>query len=169
MNPYAYLALVVLLTLAGLLLMLAAMRKIPEGHRGVQFRMGRLVKELPPGMAWVMPLIDSVLLVDLNEQTIPLPAGLTLAVRDKHYEVGGSFTCKIVAPIPAVMAAMQARQDLAMAVGERVLAALKRMGPAAVVERPAQAQTWVLEALNDQMSQAWQVKFTKLDLTLTAA
>jgi regulator of protease activity HflC (stomatin/prohibitin superfamily) len=164
MNPIINLALVVLVTLTGMLAMLASIRKIPPGYRGVLFRFGRLVKELPSGTAWVLPLIDSVMLVDLGEQTIALPDELTLTVGDKQYNVEGSFSCKIVAPIPAVMAAMQAQKDLAVVVGERLLDEIKRLGALAAMERPEHAQQWALESLNQNMSPAWQVKFTKLEL-----
>lgn len=166
MSPFANLALVVLVTVAGLLFMLAAMRKVPQGHRGVLFRLGRLVKELPPGMAWVMPLIDNVLLVNLSEQTIALPTDLEIASGDKRYTVEGSFTCKVVQPTAAVLAALQAQQDLAIAVGDTLVAELKRLGAAAILDRPAQAEKWALEALNEQMSPAWQVKFTRLEIKL---
>ena len=166
MNPVVYLALVVLVTLMGLLAMLAAIRKIPPGPRGVLFRLGRLVKELPPGTAWVLPLIDSVMLVDLGEQTIALPPDLALASGGRDYRVEGNFTCKIIQPSPAVVAAMQARQDLAVVVGKHLLSELGRMGAAAILDRPAQAQRWAVEALNEQMSPAWQVKFTKVEFRL---
>ncbi len=166
MIPYANLALVILVTMTGMLLMLAAMRRIPVGYRGVQFRLGRLVKELPPGLAWVVPLADSVMLVNLGEQTIALPAGLTLSSGHQQYRVEGSFTCRIIEPIPAVMAATQARQDLAVVMGEQILAEIKQLGAAAAFERPAQAQQQVLDALNAKMSAAWQLKFTKMELTL---
>src|SRR5574337_93393 len=162
MNPFVYLALVVLVTLAGMLLMLAAIRKIPAGYLGVQFRLGRLVKEVPPGTAWVMPLFDSVMLVDLEARTISLPSDLAVSNGGKQYKVEGTFTCRIIEPIPAVMAAMQARQDLAVVVGNHLLDEVKRMGTNSVAERPEQAQQWALDALNDRMSQAWQVKFTRV-------
>jgi regulator of protease activity HflC (stomatin/prohibitin superfamily) len=166
MSPFVNLALVVLVTVAGLLLMLAAMRKVPDGYRGVLFRFGRLVKELPPGMAWVFPLIDQVMLVNLGEQTIDLPPDLEITSGDQRYKVEGSFTCKVVKPIPAVMAAMQAQQDLAIVVGHNLLAELKQMDVTAILNRPDQATKWALEALNSGMSSAWQVKFTNLDFRL---
>jgi len=169
MSIYTNLALVILVTMAGMLFMLAAIRKIPPDHRGVLFRFGRLVKELPAGTAWVMPLMDSVMLVNLSEQTIPLPSDLELAAGDKQYKVEGTFTCKIVQPIPAVMAAMQAQQDLSIVVGENLIDQLKHMGVSAIQDRPAQAERWAIETLNEQMSQAWQIKFTKVDFKLVLA
>lgn len=167
MNPYIYLIFVVLVTLTGMLLMLTSIRVIPAGHRGVLFRLGKLQKELQPGTRWVLPLIDSVMLVNLAEQTIPLPEVLTLTAGDKNYTVDGTFTCKIIEPIPAVMAANQAQKDLAETVGEYLLPELKQIGVPALLDRPEQMQKQVIQALNDRMSRAWQVKFTKLDLKLT--
>lgn len=167
MSQFAYLGLVVLVAMTGMLFMLMAIRKIPAGYRGVLFRMGRLVKELPPGTAWIVPFLDSVMLVNLSEQTFALPSGLTYSNGGGRFKVEGSFTCKIVEPIPAVMAAMQAQQDIAEVVGNKLVNEIKAMGSAAVLDRPAQAQQGALEALNEKMSRAWQLKFTKVDFRLT--
>jgi regulator of protease activity HflC (stomatin/prohibitin superfamily) len=167
MNPaIVNLALVILVTMTGMLLMLAAIRMVPVGHKGVLFRMGKLQRELKPGTAWVMPFVDQVMLVNLAEQTIPLPSDMTLKAGDKEFKVDGTFTCKIIEPIPAVMAAMQAQKDLADVVGEYVLEELRRFGVLAAVERTEQASAKTIEALNKHMSKPWQVKFTKLELTL---
>jgi len=169
MNQITYIAFIIAITLTGLLLMIAAVRKIPEEHRGVLFRFGRLVRELPAGTAWVWPLIDQVMLVDLRQQTFSLPADLTLGADSQNNVVTGEFTCMVMAPIPAVMAAMQARQDVADAVGKTVLAELDKMGSAFATDQPAQAQERMLSALNEQMSRAWQLRFTKIEFTLTPA
>lgn len=161
-----YIAVIVAVTMSGLLFMLTSIRRIPEGHRGVLFRMGRLVKELPPGTAWVVPLFDSVMLVNLSEQTFALPPDLTISNGEK-FRVEGSFTCKIIQPIPAVMVAMQARQDIADVVGNKLVDEIKLMGSSTAIERPAQAQEWALDALNQKMSAAWQLKFTKVEFRLT--
>ncbi len=167
MSGLPYFGLIVLVAAAGMVLMFASLRKIPPEHRGVLLRLGHLVKELPPGNAWIVPFADQVLLVDLREQTFSLPPDLVLSA-DKQYAVKGQFTCKVVAAIPAMMAARQARRDIVDVVADKLLAEIKNMGVAAVLDRPAQARQWALEALNEQMSRAWQLKFTKVEFTLTA-
>jgi|GEM_PF-1080602 len=168
MNTFVYPLLIVGATIAGFLVMLSAVRKIPEDHRGVLFRFGRLVRELKPGTAWVWPLIDQVMLVDLREQTFALPDGLSVANEGARYSVTGQYTCKVTAAIPAVMAARQAQQDISQTVGEKLLAEIKRMGVATALSQPAHAQQLALEALNEQMSRAWQLSFTKIEFTLTS-
>ncbi len=165
MTGLPYFGLIVLVAAAGLFLMFASLRKIPPEHRGVLFRLGRLVKELPPGNAWVLPFVDHVISVDLREQTFDLPPDLVL-MTDKRYAVKGRFTCKVVAAIPAVMAARQAQQDIITVVADKLLAEIKNIGARAALDRPAQAQQGALEALNEQMSRAWQLKFTKVEFTL---
>lgn len=173
MKDLAYSALLVGVAVAGLMLMLMAIRKIPPDHRGVLFRLGRLVGELPPGTAWIIPFVDSVMLVDLREQTYSLPPGLIYsdAARGGQYAVNGSFACQVVAPIPTVIAARQARRDLVEVVADETLRQLQKLlqsqfNPA---ESPERAQREVLAALNEQMSKAWQVKFTQLVLKIGAA
>ncbi len=67
------------------------------------------------------------------------------------------------------MAALQAQKDLAVVVADHLLAELKRLGVPAALDRPEQAQQWALDALNEQMSHAWQVKFTKVEIRLILA
>jgi regulator of protease activity HflC (stomatin/prohibitin superfamily) len=160
-----YFALIVAVAMTGLIFMFASLRKIPPDHSGVVLRLGRMVGELEPGNRWVLPYIDQVMLVDLREQTFPLPADLTFSA-DKQYAVKGQFTCKVIAPIPAVMAARQAQRDIIEVVGEKLVAELKRLGAAAVIGGPAYAQQQALETLNEQMSRAWQLKLTKIEFTL---
>jgi regulator of protease activity HflC (stomatin/prohibitin superfamily) len=164
-NGLVYFAVVVAVAMTGTLFMFGSLRKIPPDHRGVVFRFGRLVRELEPGNRWVIPFVDQVMLVDLREQTFALPSDLTLST-DKKYSVQGSFTCKVAAAIPAVMAAQQARRDIVEVVGEKLVAEIKRLGAASAMSDPAQAQQRALDALNAQMSRAWQLKFTKVEFTL---
>jgi len=169
MNGVAYFAIVVAVAMTGTIFMFASLRKIPPDHRGVVSRFGRLVRELEPGNRWVIPYIDQVMLVDLREQSFALPPDLSFSDRDvKRYRVTGKFWCKVVAPLPAVMAAQQAQRDFVEVVGEKLLAEIKRIGAATAMGNPAQAQQRALDALNAQMSRAWQLQFTKVEFTLVS-
>lgn len=162
MSGFLYLALLIGIAMLGMLFMLTSLRKIPDGSRGVVFRFGRLLRELEPGTRWVIPLLDQVMLVDLNEQTFRLPSGLSVSDSTGKYEVQGSFTCKIIEATPAVIAAMQAQQPIEQTVGGNLVMAIQEMGVQTARESK-QAQNRVLEILNEQMSRAWQLKFTKIE------
>lgn len=165
MSGVLYLALLIGIAVLGMLFMLTSLRKIPDGSRGVVFRFGRLLRELEPGTRWVIPLLDQVMLVDLNEQTFQLPAGLAVSDSTGKYEVRGSFTCKVIDATPAVIAAMQAQQPIEQTVGDNLVIAIQEMGVQTARESK-QAQSRALEILNEQMSRAWQLKFTKVEFRL---
>jgi regulator of protease activity HflC (stomatin/prohibitin superfamily) len=165
MSGVLYLALLIGIAVLGMLFMLTSLRKIPDNSRGVVFRFGRLLRELEPGTRWVIPLLDQVMLVDLNEQTFWLPKGLVVADNTGKYEVQGSFICKIVEATPAVIAAMQAQQPIEQTVGDNLVMAIQEMGVQAARDSK-QAQGRALDVLNETMSRAWQLKFTKVEFKL---
>jgi regulator of protease activity HflC (stomatin/prohibitin superfamily) len=45
-------------------------RVMSQWERGVIFRFGKFVKEIKPGLAWVIPLIDSVYHIDMRIRTM---------------------------------------------------------------------------------------------------
>ena len=165
MSGGLYIALLLGVTVLGLMYMLAALRKIPDDHCGVVFRFGKMSREIQPGTRWVIPLIDQVMLVDLREKIFNLPDDLVVSDSTGNYVVSGNFTCKVVAPTSAVMAAMQAQQPIEQIVGNNLVVAIQEMGVQTARESK-QAPARALDLLNEQMSRAWQLKFTKIEFLL---
>jgi regulator of protease activity HflC (stomatin/prohibitin superfamily) len=166
MNGILYAALLIGITALGLTYMLAALRKIPDEHSGVVFRLGRLSYELSPGNRWVIPLLDQVMLVDLRERDFKLPADLIVTDSTGTYAVNGSFTCRVLSPTSAVMAALQAQQPIEQTVGNNLLVIIQEIG-VQTARDSKRAPARILAALNEQMSPAWQLKFTKVEFELT--
>lgn len=52
------------------LIFILGIRVISQWERGVIFRLGKFVKEIAPGLAWVIPIIDSVYHVDMRIRTM---------------------------------------------------------------------------------------------------
>jgi regulator of protease activity HflC (stomatin/prohibitin superfamily) len=59
----------ILLGLA-LLVGIIGMRVISQWERGIVFRFGKFLKEIKPGLTWVIPIIDSVYHVDMRIRTM---------------------------------------------------------------------------------------------------
>jgi hypothetical protein len=91
--------------------------------------------------------------------------GLVVSDNTGTYEVQGSFTCKIIEATPAVIAAMQARQPIEQTVGDNLAMAIQEMG-VQTARDSKQAQDRALNVLNETMSRAWQLKFTKVKFSL---
>ena len=58
------------LILIAVIVFIAGIRVISQWEKGVIFRFGKFVKELQPGLNWVIPLIDSVYHVDMRIRTM---------------------------------------------------------------------------------------------------
>ncbi len=58
--------------LGGLIVLIGILgiRVISQWERGVVFRFGKFVKELKPGLVWIIPVIDSVYHVDMRIRTM---------------------------------------------------------------------------------------------------
>lgn len=55
------------------LFVILGLRKAQEYERGVVFRLGRYVGIRGPGLFWIIPLVDSVIIVDKRVQVIDIP------------------------------------------------------------------------------------------------
>lgn len=67
--PLPYYIIIVLFVLA-----LSAIRIVQQYEKGVVFRLGRIVKEKPPGLRFMIPLIDRMVKVSLQIVTMPVPS-----------------------------------------------------------------------------------------------
>ena len=85
----APLAILIALLLAALLL--ASLRRVPEGQVYTVHRFGRFVRALPPGLHLVVPLVDRIAhQVSLIGHHVELPArplGRTTASADLYYQI----------------------------------------------------------------------------------
>lgn len=56
-----------------LIIILSAIRQINEYQRGVKFRLGRYIKVLQPGWRIILPIIESMVKVDLRVRAVDVP------------------------------------------------------------------------------------------------
>src|SRR3990170_928194 len=62
------------LAIVGLLVVLRAVRIVPQARAGIVERLGRYNRTLDPGLALIVPFVDSLLpLIDLREQVVSFP------------------------------------------------------------------------------------------------
>ena len=58
------------IVIAILFLLLAGIRVVFEYKRALKFRFGKYVKTLQPGFRWIIPLVDTIQIVDIRVITI---------------------------------------------------------------------------------------------------
>lgn len=97
MNP-TYLLLIVL----GLIL-LAGIRVIYEYKRALKFRFGKYVKTLNPGFRWIIPIVETIQVVDIRVITINIVSQEVMTEDNVPCSIDGVVFFKIYDPEKAVL------------------------------------------------------------------
>ncbi len=97
MNPL-YLFLVVLT-----LVFLAGIRIVFEYKRALKFRFGKYIKILKPGFRWIIPVVETIQIVDIRVITINIDAQEVMTEDNVPCSIDGVVFFKIYDPEKAVL------------------------------------------------------------------
>ncbi|MGV8967808.1 MAG: slipin family protein [Cellulomonas sp.] len=100
----AWLWLLAVIGLAGLVIMAVSTKVIQEYQRGVAFRLGRLREPLEPGVRLIFPGIDKMVRVDLRVVTLTIPPQEVITKDNVPARVNAVVLFKVVDPVRSVMA-----------------------------------------------------------------
>ncbi len=102
MNPFVIAALVVVVIV--IVLLVASIRVLKEYERGVAFRLGRLREPLQPGLRLLMPVIDSLVRIDLRVVTLTIPPQDVITKDNVPARVNAVVLFQVTDPVQSVMA-----------------------------------------------------------------
>ncbi|WP_117879841.1 slipin family protein [Aureibaculum luteum] len=85
------------------LFLLAGIRVIFEYKRALKFRFGKYVKTLDPGLRWVIPLIETIQIVDVRVITINIVSQEVMTADNVPCSIDGVVFFKISSPEKAVL------------------------------------------------------------------
>ena len=89
--------------LLALVLLVMAVRIVPEYQRLVVFRLGRLLGERGPGLVLLIPFIDRGVRVDLRERFFDVPPQTTITEDNAHLSIDFLVYSKVVDAVPSVL------------------------------------------------------------------
>jgi regulator of protease activity HflC (stomatin/prohibitin superfamily) len=92
-----------LVALLALVLLVMAVRIVPEYQRLVVFRLGRLIGERGPGLVLLIPFIDRGVRVDLRERFFDVPPQTTITEDNAHLSIDFLVYSKVVDAVPSVL------------------------------------------------------------------
>ncbi|MEM7113942.1 MAG: slipin family protein [Chloroflexota bacterium] len=96
--------LVILYILAAVLLFVwAAIRIVKEYERGVIFRLGRVVGAKGPGLFFLIPFIDRMVIVDLRTVSLDVPSQDAITSDNVTVKVNAVVYFRVVDPVAAVV------------------------------------------------------------------
>ena len=83
--------------------MFATLRMISQYERGVLLRLGKITASKEPGVAFIIPLVDRMIKVDLRTITLNVPAQDVITKDNVSVRVSAVVYFKVVDPIKATM------------------------------------------------------------------
>jgi regulator of protease activity HflC (stomatin/prohibitin superfamily) len=97
MNPQLLFSIVIIVFL------LSGIRIIFEYKRALKFRFGKYVKTLKPGFRWIIPLVDTIQIVDIRVITINIVSQEVMTEDNVPCSIDGVVFFKVVDPEMAVL------------------------------------------------------------------
>jgi regulator of protease activity HflC (stomatin/prohibitin superfamily) len=92
-----------LLLLIALVLVVMAVKIVPEYQRLVVFRLGRAIGAKGPGLVLLIPLIDRGVRVDLRERFFDVPPQTTITMDNANLSIDFLVYSKVVDAMPSVL------------------------------------------------------------------
>ncbi|GAB4197698.1 MAG: slipin family protein [Roseiflexaceae bacterium] len=103
MEPGLAFICVAVLLFVVLMLVLSAVKVVPEYERGVVFRLGRLIGARGPGIFFLLPLLDRMVRVDMRVVTMDVPAQEVITLDNVTIRVNAVLYFMVVNPQFAVV------------------------------------------------------------------
>ncbi len=93
----------VVVVLVLLWLLRASLRIVKEYERGVIFRLGRVIGAKGPGLFWIIPIVDQMVLVDLRVVTLDVPTQEAITKDNVTVKVNAVCYFRVLDPVAAVV------------------------------------------------------------------
>lgn len=84
-------------------LLRASLRIVKEYERGVIFRLGRITGAKGPGLFWIIPIVDQMVVVDLRVVTLDVPAQEAITKDNVTVKVNAVCYFRVLNPTDAVV------------------------------------------------------------------
>lgn len=82
--------------------LLAGIRIIPEGYKGLVLRLGKYSRTISPGLNFIIPYIELVQRVDIREQVMDIPKQEAITLDNVSCMIDGVVRFKVVNPQVAI-------------------------------------------------------------------
>ncbi len=81
----------------------ASLRIVKEYERGVIFRLGRITGAKGPGLFWIIPFVDQMVLVDQRVVTLDVPSQEAITKDNVTVKVNAVCYFRVISPVDAVV------------------------------------------------------------------
>lgn len=157
-----WIAIALLVALVGLLLVLAV-RIVPEYQRLVVFRLGRVIGAKGPGLVLLIPLVDRGVRVDLRERFFDVPPQTTITEDNAHLSIDFLVYSKVVDALPSVLNV----EDYQGAARGLAITTLRAVVGSMMLDDVLAKRERINDALReklDEVTNRWGIKITAVEI-----
>jgi regulator of protease activity HflC (stomatin/prohibitin superfamily) len=109
----ALIALIFWLCVFGLIIAAVAIKIVPEYRRGVAFRLGRFMGVVGPGLVFLMPFLDKIVMVDIRETRLEVPKQQYMTQDRRRVKATAAIRYRVAAPDKAILNVSNYQEALA--------------------------------------------------------
>jgi regulator of protease activity HflC (stomatin/prohibitin superfamily) len=152
-----------LLALLAVVLLVLAIRIVPEYQRLVVLRLGRFIGERGPGLVLLIPFVDRGIRVDLRERFFDVPPQTTITEDNAHLAIDFLVYSKIVDAVPSVLN-VEFYEGAARGIAITTLRAVVGGMPLDDVLAKREEINEALRGKLDEVTNRWGVKITAVEI-----
>ncbi|MEI8307909.1 MAG: slipin family protein [Chloroflexales bacterium] len=163
MNVSVVLACIALLAFMVLMVLLSAIKIVPEYERGVIFRLGRLMGARGPGLFLVLPVFERMVRVDTRTITMDVPVQEVITLDNVTIKVNAVLYFQVINPNWAVTKVMDYIRAT-MQISQTTLRSV--VGQVELDELLAQRESinQKLQKIIDEQTEPWGIKVTIVEV-----
>ncbi|MEI8166027.1 MAG: slipin family protein [Chloroflexales bacterium] len=157
------LACVAMLVFLGLMVILSAIKIVPEYERGVIFRLGRLMGARGPGLFLVIPVFERMVRIDTRVITMDVPAQEVITLDNVTIKVNAVLYFQVINPnwaVTKVMDYIRATMQIAQTTLRSVVGQVELDELLAKREKINQK----LQQIIDEQTEPWGIKVTIVEV-----
>ena len=146
-----------------MLIFSSAIKIVPEYKRLVIFRFGRLAGSRPPGINFVIPVVDRVLFVDLRILTMDVPVQEVITKDNVPIRVNAVVYFKVIEPSLSVVAV----EDYVMATSQLAQTTLRSVIGSVELDEVLSSREKInveLQKIIDERTEPWGIKVSAVEV-----
>jgi regulator of protease activity HflC (stomatin/prohibitin superfamily) len=144
-------------------ILVAAIKIVPEYERGVIFRLGRVQAAKGPGLFFISPIIDRMIKVDLRTITLDVPSQDAIAADNVTVRVNAVVYFRVLDPVAAVVQI----EDYQRATWQIAQTSLRNVIGQSEIDQLLQERERIndrLQRIIDEATEPWGVKVSIVEI-----
>jgi regulator of protease activity HflC (stomatin/prohibitin superfamily) len=162
-NIGTFLPILCVITVGVVIVLVTAIKIVPEYERGVIFRLGRVQGAKGPGLFFIIPIIDKMLKIDLRTITLDVPSQDAITADNVTVTVNAVVYFRVIDPIAAVIQI----EDFQRATWQIAQTSLRNVIGQSEIDQLLQERERINERLQriiDEATEPWGVKVSIVEI-----